>query len=241
MREGMLVARNLAAAAALAAGLCVAASVSAASDPGRIDAYVTPYFNSTGPVVRVGPYSSGLASKNQATVVATILRMKQQWSRLDFLELYVAAIRLYDLGYRDEATYWFYTAQYKGRQFALLADPKRLGSIGDRGFELYHAQDAFLQLVGPSINGYAFGDVDALVRTIRKVQSENHAIQDLAAIYPGVAFIPKAQWQRANDKLNAGLGELAASLVSSKADIARERAQNGTQARFARLTSRPFP
>ncbi|MGB8520518.1 MAG: hypothetical protein WCD38_10205, partial [Candidatus Tumulicola sp.] len=158
-----------------------------------------------------------------------------------FLELYVGAVRLYDLGYRDEATYWFYSAQYKGRQFALLADPKRLGSIGDRGFELYHAQDAFLQLVGPSINGYAFGDIDPLVRTIRKVQSENHTVLDMPALYPGVAFIPKAQWQRANEKLNAGLGELASSLAGSKADIARERAQNGTQARLAHLTSRPFP
>jgi len=28
---------------------------------------------------------------------------------LSFLELYVGAIRLYDLGYRDEAVYWFYS------------------------------------------------------------------------------------------------------------------------------------
>lgn len=225
----------------MAAGLLAPPVVSAASDPAHIDAYVMPYYNSAGPVVRVGTYSAGLASNNQATVVATILRMKQRWIGLSFLELYVGAIRLYDLGYRDEATYWFYSAQYKGRQFALLADPKRLGSIGDRGFELYHAQDAFLQLVGPSINGYAFADIDPLVRVIHRVQGENHTIQDMPAIYPGVAFIPKAQWQRANEKLNAGLGELAASLAGSKADIARERAQNGSQARFLHLTSRPFP
>ncbi len=233
--------RKMTAAAALAAGLLVPVSAAAASDPGHIDAYVTPYYNSAGPAVRVGTYSAGLASNNQATVVATILQMKQHWNRLNFLELYVAAIRLYDLGYRDEATYWFYSGQYEGRLFALLADPKRLGNIGNRGFELYHAQDAFLQLVGPSINGYAFGDIDALARTIRKVQSDNHTVRDMPALYPGVAFIPKAQWQRANEKLNAGLGELASSLVGSKADIARERAQNGTQARFAHVTSRPFP
>ncbi len=82
-----------------------------AADPGRIDAYVTPFYDSAGPVINVGKYSTGLASKTPGEFVATILRMKNQWNDLNFIELYVAAIRLYDLGYRNEATYWFYTAQ----------------------------------------------------------------------------------------------------------------------------------
>ena len=73
-----------------------------------------------------------------------------------FPELYVAAIRLYDLGYRKEAIYWFYSAQYRGRQFGVLLDQTKMGSIGSPGFELLHAQNAFYQLVGPYINGYAF-------------------------------------------------------------------------------------
>ncbi len=225
----------------LVAALFALAAPALADDPGRINAYVTPYYDSSGPVVRIGSYSAGLASKNQTTVVATLLQMKRRWNQLNFLELYVGAVRMYDLGYRNEATYWFYSAQYKGRQFARLADPKRLGSIGDPGFELYHAQDAFFQLVGPDVNGYAFGDVESLVRVIRKVQSENRTIQNLPAIYPGVAFIGKAQWQRINAQLNAGLGELASSLADRKSEIARERAQNGTQTRFSNLTSKPFP
>jgi hypothetical protein len=227
--------------ALLVAALCALGAPALADDPGRIDAYVTPYYNSSGPVVRIGTYSAGLASNNQATVVATIRQMKRRWSQLDFLELYVGAIRLYDLGYRNEATYWFYSAQYKGRQFAMLADSKHLGSIGDRGFELYHAQDAFFQLVGPDVNGFAFGDIDSLTHVIRKVQDENRTVQNMPAIYPGVAFIPKAQWQRANAQLNAGLGRLASSLLAQKAEIARQRAQNGTTARFSHLTSTPFP
>ncbi|MGA8535379.1 MAG: hypothetical protein WB615_14825 [Candidatus Tumulicola sp.] len=225
----------------LIAGAFGFASPALGDDPSRIDAYVTPYYDSSGPVVRIGQYSAGLASKNQGTFVATIRAMKRQWSRLDFLELYVGAIRLYDLGYRNEAVYWFYSAQYKGRQFALLVDRKRLGGIGDPAFELYHAQDAFFQLVGPDVNGYAFGDIDSLVEIIRRVQKENGAVANLALIYPRIAFTDKKLWPQENAELNAGLGKLAASLPSQKAAIARQCAQNGTQARFSHLTSTPFP
>jgi hypothetical protein len=212
-----------------------------AGDAGHIDAYVTPYYNSSGPVIRIGQYSAGLASKNSQEFVATILRMKKQWTKLDFAEVYVAAIRLYDLGYRREATYWFYSAQYRGRLFALLVDQKKLGDMGAPGFELYHAQDAFFSVVGPSINGYAFGDIDPLVAIVRRVQSENKTVPDVQLTYPGVAFVAKSQWQRINVQLNSGLGQLADQLTSQRSQIGQQRAQNGTQARFAHVSSKPFP
>lgn len=217
------------------------ASPALAGDPGRVDGYVTPYYNSAGPVIRVGEYSAGLATNNPQQFVATIQRMKKHWTNLNFTELYVAAIRLYDLGYRNEATYWFYTAQYKGRLFAMVADQKKLGGMGDPGFELYRAQEAFFAVVGPSINGYAFGDLDALVTIVRRVQRENGAVPDVQRIYPGVAFVPRAQWQRINAGLNSGLGRLANQLASERGEIAEQRAQNGTQARFSHLTSKPLP
>ena len=132
-------------------------------DPSRIDVYITPYYNSAGPAVSVGRFSAGLASKSEAEFLATISKMKQAWEQLSFPELYVAAIRLYDFGYRKEAVYWFYSAQYRGRQFGVLLDPIKKGSIGEAGFELLQAQNAFFQLAGPYINGYAFGDTDSLI------------------------------------------------------------------------------
>src|SRR5580704_3578676 len=77
------------------------------SDASHIDVYVTPYYNSKGPAVSVGRFSSGLASAKEDEFLATITRMKKDWDQLTFPELYVAAIRLYDLGYRKEAVYWF--------------------------------------------------------------------------------------------------------------------------------------
>ena len=229
----------------LALGLVVGASLPLAASAGghatSIAMYVTPYYNSKGPAVNVGSFSAGLASKNDAAFVGTIQSMKRQWDGLAFYQLYVGAVRLYDNGYRDEAVYWFYTAQYRGRQFSLLADPDKLGTMGQPGFELYQAQNAFFQLAGPTINGYAFGNLNALASIARRVASENRNVPNLPAIYPGVAFKNSAQWSEINDGLSSGLMKMAASLSTEKSDIRRERVANGVQATFANVTSKRFP
>src|SRR5688572_24821292 len=76
-------------------------------DYSRVDVYISPFYNSQGPTVNVGRFSSGLAAVKEEEVLATISKMKADWDRLTFPELYVAAIRLYDLGYRKESVYWF--------------------------------------------------------------------------------------------------------------------------------------
>ncbi|MGB9652694.1 MAG: hypothetical protein WCB01_12915, partial [Candidatus Cybelea sp.] len=135
----------------------------------------------------------------------------------------------------------FYTAQYRGRLFALLVDQKRLGSVGDRGFELYHAQQAFFELVGPNINGFAFGDLDSVIAIVRRVQKESKTVPNMQTMYPGVNFLHRSQWEGINADLNAGLGKLTAQLTGQKNEIKQQREQNGTAARFSHLTSRRFP
>jgi hypothetical protein len=225
----------------LLAGILPIAASALVSDPAKIDAYITPYYNSAGPVIKVGTFSAGLGSKNDGEFVATIHAMKKQWNELTFYQMYVGAIRLYDLGYRNDAIYWFYSAQYRGRQFALLVDQNKMGSIGSTGFELFHAQGAFLELAGPYVNGYAFGDTDSLTKIIRRVQSENRSVPNLRAIYPGVVFTDAATWKSKNLQLNQGLDGLTAMLASQKDQIKQQRTQNGTEAQFSRLTSKPLP
>jgi len=77
------------------------------TDPAHIEVYVTPYYKSKRPTIDVGLFSSGLAAKNELEFVATIAKMKKSWDTLNFPEAYVAAIRLYDLGFRKESIYWF--------------------------------------------------------------------------------------------------------------------------------------
>lgn len=211
------------------------------TDPAHIEVYVTPFYNSKGPTIDVGPYSSGLAAKNESEFVATIAKMKKSWDTLNFAETYVAAIRLYDLGFRKESIYWFYSAQYRGRLFASLIDRDKMGSMGDPGFELFQAQNAFQQLVGPYINGYAFGDIDQLVPIIERVQKEGKTVPDLAKIYPRVTFKPKSEWAAAKNGLNEGLTKLLMSLKNEKPSIKQQRIEHGMEAKFGKLPSKDLP
>lgn len=209
-----------------------------AIDYSHIDVYITPFYTSQGPTVNVGRFSSGLAAAKEEEVLATISKMKKDWDRLTFAELYVAAIRLYDLGYRKESIYWFYSAQYRGRQFGTLLDQSQMGSIGSAGFELLHAQNAFFELVGPYINGYAFGDADGLVKIVERVQKEGTKLPDLEAAYPGVTFKRKSEWKSENDQLADGLGQLVSMLKEKKEDIRRQRVAQGLEDTFAALTNK---
>src|SRR5262252_1637684 len=211
------------------------------SDPAHIEVYITPYYNSKGPTIEVGPFSSGLAAKNEPEFVATIAKMKKSWDTLNFPETYVAAIRLYHLGYRKESIYWFYSAQYRGRLLASLIDRDKMGSMGDPGFELFQAQNAFQQLVGPYINGYAFGDIDQLVSIIERVQKEGQSVPDLTKIYPRVAFKPKSEWDAANKGLNEGMTKLLVTLKNEKASIKQQRIEHGMDAKFGKLPSKDLP
>ena len=211
------------------------------SDPARIEVYITPYYNSDGPVIEVGRFSKGLAAKNEPEFVETILKMKQSWSELRFPEVYVAAIRLYDLGFRNEATYWFYSAQYRGRLLASLVDQEKMGSMGDPGVELVQAANAFQQLAGPYINGYAFGDIDRLVQIVERIQKDNKTPPALEKLYPGVTFKRQSEWNPSNESLNEGLTKFLSALKEQKASLKKTRIENGTEAKFSTLSNKEFP
>src|SRR5436189_4022753 len=210
-------------------------------DPAHIEVYITPYYNSKGPAIDVGRFSSGLAAKNETEFVATIAKMKKSWDTLNFAETYVAAIRLYDLGFRKESIYWFYSAQYRGRLLATLVDRDKMGSMGEPGFELVHAANAFQQLVGPYVNGYAFGDIDQLVPIIERVQKEGKKPPDMNKICPGVSFKNRSQWDTDNKGLNEGLGKLLDTLKEQKASIKQHRIERGMEAKFSQLPNKELP
>ena len=233
--------RNLPAIVVIAGFCCAVVTGQTINDPAQIEIYVTPYYNSKGPTIDVGRFSSGLAAKSESDFVATISKMKQSWDTLNFAEAYVAAIRLYDLGFRKESIYWFYSAQYRGRLFATLIDREKMGTMGNAGFELVHAQNAFQQLVGPYINGYAFGNIDQLIPIIEKVQREGKVVPDLTKIYPRVTFKPKSEWNAGNKGLNEGMTELLTMLKEQKASIKQQRIQRGMETKFSKLPSKDLP
>jgi hypothetical protein len=211
------------------------------ADPGHIDVYVTPYYQSVGPTIDVGRYSAGLASQDRAVFLATIHKMDSSWEELSFAELYVASIRLYDLGYRKDAIYWYYSAEYRGRLFAKLVDRQKLGGIGSPGYEILSSQGAFYQLVGPYINGYAFGDLSKFSDVLRAVKKRESAIPKMSQIYPQVAFIDPPNWEVSNSNVNSGMGKLLDVIRVKKDQIAQQRIDTGVEAKFSILKSQDLP
>lgn len=122
--------------------------------------YVEPFYaaaptRDAAPKVGVGgAYSALLASTNIENILAVADMIRSKPSLTTPMTMMVLAIRLYDMGRREDAVFWFYAA--KDRYFTLreviVPDAPQLAQSAD-------AMNSFNALLGPIINGYAFCDV----------------------------------------------------------------------------------
>jgi len=198
-----------------------------------IPIYVTPFYNSEGPQIDVGPFSKQLAAANADTITEVAAAMKKQWGTLSVESMYVTAIRLYDLGKKDEAVYWFYSAQYRARLFGSIVSEDNPKSVGGNAFEASAGQGSFQHLAGEYINGYALGKLDMLKATIKTVQSEYaKTLPQFSAIYPKVSFIPAGEWSDKNKEIAAGLAKLLDMIETRADEIKAQRKQNGIEGKY---------
>jgi hypothetical protein len=203
---------------------------SAAKAP--IPLYVTPYYNFDGLKISVGEHSKELASADANTIVQVANTLKKEKDKVRAEVMYVAAIRLYDVGKKDESVYWFYTAQYRGRVFSAILDKEKIGSIGAEAFELKQAYNSFNELAGIYINGYAFGDLAKLEKTLTKVVEEGKAIPKYGEIYPAIKFIPEEMWAEKNKEVSAGLSTLIERIKNNADFIKEQRKKNGVEGKY---------
>jgi hypothetical protein len=97
------------------------------------------------------------------------------------------------------------------------------------------------RLVGPYINGYAFGDIDQLVPIIERVQKEGKVVPDLSEIYPSVTFKNRSEWEAGNKGVNEGLAKLLTMLKEQKTTIKQQRVERGMEAKFSKLANKELP
>jgi hypothetical protein len=194
--------------------------------------YITPFYDWNGPKVSVGEYSNKLASADANTILEISKELKQEKKKLRAEVMYVAAIRLYDLGHKDEAVYWFYTAQYRARIFNSILDKEKVGSIGSDAFELKQAYLSFSQLAGEYINGYAFGELPKLVNTLLKVVEEGKSVPKFGEIYPNVKFAVEDSWADKNKEVSKGMSALIEYIKTNADSIKEQRKQNGIEGKY---------
>jgi hypothetical protein len=134
--------------------------VAHAAEPVRhVAIHVQPYYEAARepggqPRVAVGNSFAALASNRREDIVAVRDRIIADSKLATPMTLMVLAIRLYDVGLRDDAVFWFYAAKDR---FLTLDKVVDVGAGG-----LAQVEDAirnFSTLAGPIINGYAFCDI----------------------------------------------------------------------------------
>jgi hypothetical protein len=201
--------------AALAATLVASSCGAFAAEPVRhIGIYVQPYYAAARqpgepPQVAVGASVNGpLSSTRREDIVAVRDRIRAEPKLITPMTLMVLAIRLYDVGLRDDAVFWFYAAKDR---FITLSEVVEIGPSG-----LGQVEDAvrsFASLAGPIINGYAFCDL-AKQQTLRR-----NALDWVEQNPYQAMFMPQMKTRPGDRDAN-----LKASIRGLRDSVAKERA-----------------
>lgn len=126
---------------------------------------------------------------------------------------FVLALKLSEQGRHDDATFWFYVGQIRYRAY-LLTNP-RLDPTGDPA--LFSSMFA---TIGPTINGYAFGDIPQLLKIIDRALEWDEK-------HPN-SFTPKSPKL---DEVREGLVKLKSAILSQQDEIRANRTKNGLENR----------
>ena len=225
----------------LLAAIGTAASIvgTHAAEPVRhIGIYVQPYYESaqeTGgtPRVAVGrSYDALLSSTKREDIIAARDLIQRDPKRVTPMSMMVLAIRLYDVGLRDDAVFWFYAAKDR---YIILADVVDVQAGG-----LAQADDAvrsFSTLAGPFINGYAFCEIanqQAIrAKALEWVETNPYEVMFMERL-PAKNPDRKAALQRAIEsaKANAAKERAHFSDAANVAKFSAERASNGMDEKF---------
>lgn len=225
--------------------IALALALAAASDakPVRsVDLYVTPLYSSAAKaskrVVRVDPDLDPLLRSDRAEdVLATQDRVRAAPANVSPLAMMVLASRLYDVGARDDAVFWFYVAKDRFMAMAGVLSGYDSPGMFTAGGEARAAMGAFVQLAGPTINGYAFCNIDNQQALRRKaydwvVANPYRPVFDTAR--PAKGDDRQALLDAATARLRADVEKEAAYLADAqnRADLIDARETNGADKRF---------
>ncbi len=221
-----------------ACAAAVAAPVLAAEPVRQVGIYVLPYYAAGAsyadpPKVAVDPAWNQLL---QSTKAADIRKVRDaiaaQPEQVRPETMMVLAIRLYDMGLRDDAVFWYYAARDRYVTMDAVLDMRSL--------KMANVSDTiarFIEAVGPVIDGYAFCDL------AHQEEREDRAITWVAA-HPyaplGYVDVPAVVDDR-NAGIVGAIAQLRDAATNAKAFMAQpenvkrfaaERARIGADAKY---------
>jgi len=225
----------------LAAAVLVAtlqAALAAPEPVRRIPVSVQPYYGvaptpEQRPRVEVGRrFDHALASTERSEIVAARDTIEADPGTVTPMTMMVLAIRLYDVGLRDDAVFWFYVARAR---YITLED---VVDVSVRGLaSASEAMKNFAKLAGPYFNSYAFCDPRkqqaTIVRALDWVEKHPYDVlfMDRLAAKPGDR---KANLQQSLKRQRASAEEERAKFNDPKfvAQFAAARKKNKAEAMF---------
>ncbi len=151
------------------AAMLISVSVFAAEPVRQVGIYVQPFYAAARtpggtPRVAVGKqFDALLSSSRQKDILAARDLIVAEPQVITPMTMMVLAIRLYDVGLRDDAVFWFYVAK---ERYLVMADV-----VDTRTQAFAQVNDAvrnFATLAGPFINSYAFCDLAKQQETLNK-------------------------------------------------------------------------
>ncbi len=196
---------------------------------------VTPYYDSNGPQIEVGAFSELLTEATADSILDIAARIKQRWRTNSVELMYVLSIRLFELGHKDEAVYWWYSAVYRARVYHYISIVPQPAKLGGQNFERLHAHDAFFSLAGSFMKTHAFQNSMATQATIRKVLNEHKTLPDFSVMYPDDTFTADDQWEQQNQRATKDMEDFLAFIVKD-ADLLR-KAYSGDEKAKALLSA----
>lgn len=133
-----------------------------------ISVYVEPYYS--------GPKSAGLppekvkvasqfddrlASTKPSDVIAVQDAIFKDSAMISPMTMFVLAARLYDVGEREASVFWFYAAKDRRAAARTIGKPEAVSGA-------VVACESFSELMGPTINGFAFCDIEKQLATLKR-------------------------------------------------------------------------
>lgn len=221
-----------------AAALFCSQAAHAAEPVRHIAIYVQPYYEAARghggtPRVAVGrTFDNMLSSTKSEDITAARDLIRRDPKLVTPMTLMVLAIRLYDVGLRDDSVFWFYAAKDRYLTLDGVVD-----LIAGGLEQVVDAVTQFSALAGPFINGYAFCDIENQ-KAIRAKALDWVEKNPYDAIFmeriPAKSADRSAALRRAVENVKAMAAKERAYLDDPK-NVARmrdNRAKNGTDEKF---------
>lgn len=190
-----------------------------------IPIYVEPFYNSQPFTINVEKYNDELKTDDKDAIIKLSNEMKLNKDNVELMTMFVLATRLYDLGLKDEASYWYFTAGFRRNVFKQTV-------ISDVSSEEYKmALDAYYKLLGEYINGYSFGDLDKTIKITNQIIEENQNLKSFSKLYPNYQFDEVKLSEAIENSIN-DRKELISYIEKNREEIKKARKENGVENKY---------